>query len=242
VNSSLHAPPRRIMAPIAISLLALFLAILATGCASHIAPYKPKKRRFDPGTYGAQPTASAGSLYAAGNAGLFEDRVASRIGDMLIIRIDERESAMRDASSKLEKKNETEYGVPASFGLLASLQAQHPNLDPAKLLGTASDSKFNGTGTLERAGRLNATLPVRVRQVLPNGDFFVEGTKVVMVDAEEHHIYVSGIVRQADIAEDNSVPSSRVGDAEIEYAGRGDVSDQQRAGWLSRTLGKIWPF
>jgi flagellar L-ring protein FlgH len=242
VNSSLYAPPRRNLAPIAISLLALFLAILAAGCASHIGPYKPKKRRFDPGTYGAQPTASAGSLYAAGNAGLFEDRVASRIGDMLIIRIDERESAMRDASSKLEKKNETEYGVPASFGLLASLQAQHPNLDPAKLLGTASDSKFNGTGTLERAGRLNATLPVRVRQVLPNGDFFVEGTKVVMVDAEEHHIYVSGVVRQADIAEDNSVPSSRVGDAEIEYAGRGDVSDQQRAGWLSRTLGKIWPF
>ncbi len=63
-----------------------------------------------------------------------------------------------------------------------------------------------------------------------------------MVDNEEHHIYVSGIVRPADVAEDNSVPSSRVGDAEIEYSGRGDVSDQQRQGWLSRTLGKIWPF
>ena len=220
----------------------LALALLAAGCASHIAPYKPKKRRFDAGQYAAQPTASAGSLYAAGNSGLFEDRIASRIGDMLVIRIDERESASRDASSKLEKKNQTAYGVPASFGLLAALQASHPNLDPSALFGSESDSKFNGTGTLERAGRLNATLPVRVRQVMPNGDFFVEGTKVVMVDAEEHHIYVSGVVRQADIAEDNSVPSSRVGDAEIEYAGRGDVSDQQRAGWLSRTLGKIWPF
>jgi flagellar L-ring protein FlgH len=224
----------------ALSLLPL--AALAAGCVTHIAPYKPKKRRYDAGTYGAQPTASAGSLYAAGSAGLFEDRTASRIGDMLVIRIDEREQASRDATSKLAKNNHSAYGVPASFGLLNALQASHPNLDPSALFGTESDSKFNGSGTLERKGRLSATLPVRVRQVLPNGDLFVEGTKVVMVDNEEHHIYVSGVVRLADIGEDNSVPSSRVGDAEIEYAGRGDVSDQQRAGWLSRTFGKIWPF
>jgi flagellar L-ring protein precursor FlgH len=233
---------QRTFLAIAASLLGLALAILATGCASHIAPYKPKKRHFDPGKYGAQPTASAASLYAAGNSGLFEDRTASRVGDMLIIRIDERESASRDATSKLAKKNETSYAVPAAFGLLTALQAAHPAIDPAALFGSESDSKFNGSGALERSGRLTATLPVRVRQVLPNGDFFVEGTKVVMVDNEEHHIYVSGIVRPADIAEDNSVPSSRVGDAEIEYTGRGDVSDQQQAGWLSRTLGKIWPF
>ncbi len=236
------ASSQRTLIAIAASLLGLTLAILASGCVSHIAPYKPKKRRFDPGRYAVQPKASAGSLYAAGNAGLFEDRTASRIGDMLIIRIDERESASRDASSKLAKKNSTSYGVPASFGLLAALQASHPGLDPAALFASESDAKFNGSGALERSGKLSATLPVRVRQVLPNGDFFVEGTKVVMVDAEEHHIYVSGIVRAADVGEDNSVPSSRVGDAEIEYAGRGDVSDQQRAGWLSRTLGKIWPF
>jgi flagellar L-ring protein precursor FlgH len=227
---------------VAASLLGLALAILAAGCVNHIAPYKPKKRRFDAGAYGRQPVASAGSLYAAGAAGLFEDRTAARIGDMLIIRIDERESASRDASSKLDKKNQTAYGVPASFGLLNALQASHPNLNPAALFGTESSAKFNGSGSVERKGTLSATLPVRIRQVLPNGDFFVEGTKVVMVDNEEHHIYVSGVVRPADVAEDNSVPSSRVGDAEIEYAGRGDVSDQQRPGWLSRTVGKLWPF
>jgi len=226
------ATPRRaahrMLLAIGASMLALCLALLSTGCAGHIAPYKAKKRHFDPGVYGRQPTASAGSLYAAGSAGLFEDRVGSRIGDMLLIRIDERESALRDATAKL--------------GLLAALATAHPGLDPAALLGTQSSSQFDGSGKLERKGQLNATLPVRVAQVLPNGDFFVEGTKVVMVDNEEHHIYVSGIVRAADVAEDNSVPSSRVGDAEIEYSGRGDVSDQQQAGWLSRTLGKIWPF
>ena len=94
----------------------------------------------------------------------------------------------------------------------------------------------------ERKSTVMATLPVRVKQILPSGDLFIEGTKVVMVGAEEKHIYISGIVRKIDIAEDNTVPSSRVADAEIEYAGRGDISDTQRRGWLSRVLSKIWPF
>ena len=33
-----------------------------------------------------------------------------------------------------------------------------------------------------------------------------------------------------------------IADAEIEYTGRGDVSDTQRRGWLGRTISKLWPF
>ena len=212
------------------------------GCTSHIAPYRPKKRSFKPGKYAERPVVAAGSLYAAGNHGLFEDAVANRIGDTLVIRIDERENATRDASTKLTKKDKTNRAVPNALGLMAALQAKVPNLDPTKLFATESDSDFSGNGSISRKGRLTATLPVRVRQVLPNGDLYVEGTKVVMVGAEEHHIYVSGVVRRWDIAEDNSVSSSRVADAEIEYTGRGDVSAQQSKGWLSKVVDTIWPF
>ena len=99
-----------------------------------------------------------------------------------------------------------------------------------------------GSGKIARKGTLSATLPVRVKQELGNGDLYVEGTKVVMVGEEEHHIYLSGIVRTADIADDNTVPSSRIADAEIEYTGRGDVSDQQRRSWGSRLLARVWPW
>ena len=117
---------------------------------------------------------------------------------------------------------------------------QNAPLNPLKFTG--SDQKFTGAGQVQRQGTVTATLPVRVVQILPSGDLFVEGTKVVMVGEEEHHIYVSGIVRRVDIADDDSVPSSRIADAEIEYTGRGDISDTQRRGWLSRTLSKLWPF
>lgn len=218
------------------------LALFAIGCTTHIAPYRPKHRRFEPGEFGTRTQPSNGSLYAEGASGLFEDAVAGRVGDILVVRIDEKDVASHKAGTQLDKSDETSYGIPAAFGFVAALKAKYPDVDPAQVFATTSGQKFTGTGAVSRAGRMEATLPVRVREILPSGDLFVEGTKVVMVGHEEKHIYLSGIVRRIDIAEDNTVPSSRIADAEIEYTGRGDVSDTQRRGWLGRALSKIWPF
>lgn len=229
--------PRRALA------LALAALALTAACAPHIGPYRAKRRAFDAGEFGGRRTAPAGgSLFAEGAPGLFEDAVAGRVGDVLVIKIDEHDLATHQADTKLDKSDQTTYGVPAALGLVAAIKAKYPDADPAKLLATTSSQKFSGNGAVARQGQVTATLPVRVRQILPSGDLFVEGTKVVMVGHEEKHIYLSGIVRRIDIAEDNSVPSSRIADAEIEYTGRGDVSDTQRRGWLSRVLGKVWPF
>ncbi len=218
------------------------LAVASAGCASHIAPYKSKHRKLDPGEFGERSKPVGGSLYAEGAPGLFEDHNASRIGDILVIKIDEKDVASHNADTTLNKTDATNYGIPSAMGLVAAIKAKFPDVDPAKLLSTTVDQKFNGTGAVKREGTVTAVLPVRVVQILPSGDLFVEGTKVVMVGEEEHHIYVSGIVRRIDIADDDSVPSSRIADAEIEYTGRGDISDTQRRGWLSRALSKVWPF
>jgi flagellar L-ring protein precursor FlgH len=223
------------------ALLAI-VVVTAAGCASHIAPYHAKHRKLDAGEFGARSRPSGGSLYAEGTPGLFEDHSASRIGDILVIRIDEKDVASHQADTTLNKSDATSYGLPGAVGFLAALKARYPDLDPAKLFASTTDQKFTGNGAVKREGTVSATLPVRVVQILPSGDLFIEGTKVVMVGAEEHHIYLSGIVRRVDIAEDDSVPSSRIADAEIEYTGRGDISDTQRRGWLGRTLSKLWPF
>jgi flagellar L-ring protein FlgH len=218
------------------------LASGALGCATHIAPYRPKHRKFNAGEYAERSRPTGGSLYAEGTPGLLEDHNASRVGDILVVKIDERDVASHQADTTLNKTDATTYGLPAALGFMAALKAKYPDVDPAKLFSSTTDQKFTGNGAIKREGTVTATLPVRVAHVLPSGDLFVEGTKVVMVGAEEKHIYVSGIVRRVDIAEDDSVPSSRIAEAEIEYTGRGDVSDTQRRGWLARTLSKLWPF
>jgi len=219
-----------------------FTTFGALGCASHIAPYRAKHRKFNAGEYAERSRPSGGSLYADGTPGLFEDHNASRVGDILVVKIDEKDVASHQADTTLNKTDATTYGLPAALGFMAALKAKYPDVDPAKLFSSTTDQKFTGNGAVKREGTVTATLPVRVVQVLPTGDLFIEGTKVVMVGAEEHHIYVSGIVRRVDIAEDDSVPSSRIAEAEIEYTGRGDLSDTQRRGWLARALSKLWPF
>jgi flagellar L-ring protein precursor FlgH len=221
---------------------ALVLVVFAIGCASHIAPYKAKHRVFEQGKYGNRSSANMGSLYAEGATGLFEDPVASRIGDILVIKIDEKDLASHQADTTLKKSDATSYGLPSAFGLVAALQKKYPNVDPSSLFSSTSNVNFTGNGAVQRQGQVTATLPVRVVDMLPSGDLVVEGEKAIMTGDEEHHIYMSGTVRKIDIADDDTIPSSRVADAEVEYTGKGDISDTQRRGWLNRLLTKIWPF
>ena len=217
-------------------------AVVATGCTTHIAPYKPKKRQMDFDKYDPAPTPTGASLWSDSQAGFFEDNRARRVGDILVVRIDEQDTASRDDTTALDKKSSMDMGASSILGFMPALQAKFPGVNPASLLSTSSSQSFNGSGRIQRSGRMEATLPVRIKKVLPNQDLYIEGTKVVMIGREEQHLYLSGVIRAADIDADDTVRSSRIAEAEIELVGRGDVSEQQRPGWFVRALTKINPF
>ncbi|MCB9574574.1 MAG: flagellar basal body L-ring protein FlgH, partial [Kofleriaceae bacterium] len=217
------------------------VALGAAGCVEHIAPYKPRHRTFAPGAYAAPATPRGASIWSAGQGGMYEDDRAHRVGDILVVKIDESDQASRDDSTALDRKSSTQLGLPA-VGVLGALAAKYPDVDPSQLLGTDSAASFSGGGKIQRKGRLVATLPVRVQQVMPNGDLFVEGTKVVKIGREEQHLYLSGLVRKADVRPDDVVLSSRIAEAEIEITGRGDVTAQQRPGWFTRLITTLNPF
>ena len=49
--------------------------------------------------------------------------------------------------------------------------------------------------------------------------------------------------RPEDIASDNTIPSNRVADAKITYAGNGALADANTIGWFGRFfLSPLWPF
>jgi len=59
----------------------------------------------------------------------------------------------------------------------------------------------------------------------------------------EEYIQISGIVRQADVSQNNTVPSSLLADAKISYSGTGSVADANKTGWLARFFNSsVWPF
>lgn len=224
----------------------LLVAVFATSCGPpHIRPFTPRNRKYEPGQYAATQKDSRpapGSVYSEAQAGYLEDTRALRVGDVVLIRIQEEADASGGAKTDLTRTSKREDQLESLLGLVPAIKKAYPNIDPNTLVQLAAQTDFSGEGQTKRQGKLSGIIAVRVKQEMPNGDLYIEGTKVVMINNEEYHLYISGVVRTADIENDNSVSSTLIADARVEFTGRGDVADQIDRGWLSKILDFINPF
>ncbi len=226
--------------------MVVLLSAHVAGCGpAHVAPFTARSRLYKKGNY-AQHSAKGkptnGSLWSDADGGMLEDPRAGRVGDIVLVKIEEVADALGQADTKLKKEGSSSSGATAILGILPALKKAYPNLDPSKLFEVASKEGFAGEGGTTRRDELRGSIAVRVVDEMPNGDLFIEGTKVVMINNEETHLYLSGLIRPADISQDNVVISTRIADVQIEFTGRGDVADQQRKGWLRRLLETLNPF
>jgi flagellar L-ring protein precursor FlgH len=225
-------------------LAAAAVSLMACG-PNHVQPFTPRQRVYKAGDYaqlGASAKPANGSLFSDANPGYLEDTRAVRVGDFVVINISENANAQGDSNTDLSRDSSNHTQIDGLMGIVPALKRAYPDIDPSKLLDFASKSVFSGKGKTERAGQLTGTLAVRVVKEMPNTDLFIEGTKVVLINNEEYHLYVSGLVRRADIGPDNSIASTRIADAQIEFTGRGDLADQQRKGWFARLVDTLNPF
>lgn len=223
------------------------VSTLAGGCATpHIAEYQTKRRPAPealPSPAGATVDES-GSIWASASGSVsspFADLRALRVNDVVIVRVEEVADARRGADTQVSRTsrwwNNLNF-LPLVGPLLAGL-------GDASLQATAgldSENSFNGSGRSGRSERLVATVPASVMKVYDNGNMFIEGHRVVLVNNEEQHLYVSGVVRPIDIDEQNSIKSSMIASAEIEFVGQGTVSEGQQVPWGTRAASWGWPF
>lgn len=226
------------------SLLALISGmILLSACTTHIRPYTPKIRKYKSDKYAKATTQhQQGSLWDETSDSLFTHRRSGRVGDLITVLIRESANAERDAGTDVSRKSEISAGISAFASAMNTLKAAYPSVDPSKLLAASTQNDFSGKGQTTSSGKISATLTARIKQILPNGDLYIEGNKVVMINEEESHLYVSGVVRFSDVQADNTVDSDLIADAQVEYTGRGPVADKQRPGWFSRFFDWISPF
>jgi flagellar L-ring protein precursor FlgH len=228
----------------AVSLLVLASALWGCG-PRHVQPFTPRHRKYENGDYArlsASGRASDGSLFSDASGGFLEDTRARRVGDVVLIRITEAADAQGTSTTHLNREGDGATGVSSMLGMIPALKRAYPTMDTEKLLSFATKNAFSGEGDTARKGTLSGSIAVRISRSMPNGDLYLEGTKVVLINNEEYHLYVSGLVRQADIMPDNTVPSTRVADAQIEFTGRGDIAEQQRKGWFARLIDTVNPL
>lgn len=169
------------------------------------------------------PNALGNSLWSDQSSSLYSSKQRNfEIGDLVTILVLEQANASQQAETK-DGKN-VEISVGPNTGVFQSIPA----------MGAGWNSNYTGKGNTSRGGSLKATISVQVKDVLPGGILVLEGRQVIRVNKEEQVIVISGNVRSEDINTDNTVFSTRIANAVIEFQGTGTVSDSQKPGLLWR--------
>lgn len=226
----LHHTSRRI----ALVVLAVFMLVIA-GCAQ-IPRASVVGEQEQTNIVDRPPPIPNGSIYQArqGYQPLFEDRRPRAIGDILTIMMDEQVSASQNSQSSANRSGAAGLDI-----------AQIPDIiDFLEDFGfdVSGDNVFSGGGSTQANNTMTGTITVSVLEVMNNGNLRVRGEKQIAINQGTEFIRFSGVVNPRTITAQNTVPSTQVADARIEYVGDGYINEAQHMGWLQRFFLNVSPF
>jgi flagellar L-ring protein precursor FlgH len=181
-----------------------------------------------------------GSLFtdSGANGGLFRDFKARQAGELVFVDVVEASTAAVSSGAKRGRDSGAVGGITNAVGALPISGASAVS----GVIGALGQRKFEGNGQTQRDSEVRARITARVLEVLPNGDLKIEAMKLVKINKETELVAVTGIVRQTDLAADNSIPTTFIGDLRVEFNGKGVASADNAPGWLFRLFDKISPF
>lgn len=190
----------------------------------------PLTARPQPAAYA--PATNGAIFQSAAYRPLLEDRRARLVGDTLTIVINEKTSAAKSAGSSGSKTGSASAIAPTLFGMSIK-----------ELSGSGgSTNKFEDKGAISSSNNFTGTIGVTVIEVMPNGNMVVSGEKQVALDKGVEYVRFSGTVSPDNIATGNTVSSTLVADAKVEYRTNTRVDMAEFMSSLSRFFFSVSPF
>lgn len=182
--------------------------------------------------------ARADSLWPAGaTRSIVADPKAANAGDILTIVVSEAVAASNSQSTKSSRDSSINDAI-SSF-VYPGLAAHKGNMPNLSFGGKAA---YDGGGDISNNQSLISRAAVLVTDRLPNGNLVIEGVRVVTFSGETQYVVLHGLVRPNDIAPDNTILSSNIADARVEFYSKGQLTDAQKRGWLASLYEKLRPF
>jgi flagellar L-ring protein precursor FlgH len=184
------------------------------------------------------PTQVNGAIYPSGfsTQAFFEDRRARFVGDILTIQVSENVNASKNSAANVSRSGSASAElslVPKIFGGLMS-----NTLDT----GGSGKNNLSSKGGANAANTFNGVITVTIIEVLPNGNLLVSGEKQMMINQGTEFIRFSGVVNPRLVTATNTVLSTQVADARIEYSAKGYIDEAQQMGWLQRFFLNVLPM
>jgi len=231
-------------------IMLLAVATVLGGCAGVSSQALLPPERNVPERYSAPmmerkaAPATEGSIFGRRYRNLYADDRARDVGDIILVKIVENSNGKKSVNTKTSRDSSISAGISSLFGyenkwLTGPGGAHSPSLTSLK---ADLAKEFEGKADTDRSSTVTATISARVIGVTMDGNLKIRGYREIKVNNETQHIILSGIVRPEDIAADNSIMSTYVADARIEYSGVGSLSSKQQPGWLANAIDVLWPF
>lgn len=230
------------------SILSFFIFIFVFGCTN------PEKINFDkpiiqiPKQIPA-PINNKGSLYSRQGSSLFADKKDLQIGDIIQVVIAEELSGDTNNSRDLSKSNSSSLGggvAAPSTGNTLNGRSQGLvdkfNQNFGFGISSESSSSFAGSAKSSLDESFNTTVSVIIEETYENGNYYIKGSKEMLIDGQKQEIKISGIIRPYDISTANSISSSQIANLKILYVKEGDEKNAVHVPWGTKVLNIIWPF
>jgi flagellar L-ring protein precursor FlgH len=190
------------------------------------------------------PVYNANSLWASGARSFFKDQRATKVGDIVTVRIDISDKAKVSNQTSRSRKSTEDADVTGLLGLESSIvgQALPSGYDPSAAISLGSDSATQGAGAVDRSEQIALTVAAVVTQVLPNGNLVIQGRQEVRINFEVRDLFVSGVVRPEDVSATNEIKHTQLAEARISYGGRGQLTDVQQPRLGQQVVDILFPF
>ena len=206
-------------------LIGLLLALAGCGTTPSTITQGPTTAR--PQAQAVQTPGNGAIYQAAAYRPLFEDRRARQVGDMLTIVINEKTQAGKAASSNASKTSAVDSSISAVAGLpLKTLQGLGVNAE--------ASNTYDDKSAVNSSNTFSGSVTVTVTDVLPNGNLVVAGEKQIALDKGTEYVRLSGVVQPDTIQAGNTVSSSKVADARLEYRTSAKFDKAEMMSWLAR--------
>ncbi|WP_321391693.1 flagellar basal body L-ring protein FlgH [Emcibacter sp.] len=198
--------------------------------------------------YSHQPAMTAGnhnsnSLWRTGNKMFFKDQRANSVGDILTVNITINDEATIDNKTTRTRSNSDSADLSKFLGLESHLDKILPTeVSPTNLIDMGSTTSNSGAGSVDRKEEISLTVAAVVTQILPNGNFIIQGRQEVRVNYEVRELTVMGAIRPEDISSTNTIEHTQIAEARISYGGRGQITDVQQARYGSQLFDILFPF
>lgn len=164
--------------------------------------------------------------------------------DLITIIVDETSQQKSSQSLDTEKKSSSNLTLNAILDPweLLEMRLRQGDTNNTKLIGTDFKRKFEGDGEYARSDRFSAKITAEIIEIKPNGTLVLQATKTITKDSEVQTLVLSGVARQEDITNRNTILSSQIASLSMNLQHTGELRESSKKGFLTRVLDKIFDF